>query len=87
MIIHFGKRLKFGLDISLIALGMEMGRLVDFDNIKIRSCLVHLSSPLIEYYVSLMLWKCVCMHMSVYLIENHLKIFCYNLTLFTVTIK
>lgn len=68
MMIHFGKRLKFGLDISLIALGMEMGRLVDFDNIKIRSCLVHLSSPLIEYYVSPSccgnVYVCICLSIS-----------------------
>lgn len=66
------------MDISLVGLGMDIGRLVDFDNIKIRSCSVQLfTSPLVELtdhsqVVAICAWVC---QMCVYLIKNHLKYF------------
>lgn len=56
----------FGLGISLIELGMGIGRLVDFDKIKIRSCSVQLSSLLVGYYVSSSSCGNVCMCSCLY---------------------
>lgn len=69
MIIHFGNRLKFGLlSKKFDSIGYGDGEIMDFDNIKIRSCSVHLSSALIEYYVSPSCfgngYVCICLSVS-----------------------